>query len=228
MKNVVRLIGLLLLTVLVAGAATTTLTFEKSGKTIKGEVIAFAGDTVIFKDLDGNTVSIPVAYLTESDRTRLAVERAKEWKLAEVIYLLDSVPGYHKCAAYVKGEKRQGVYLIRSLPRAVESILIERKARADKLNALWKNVNSVREEDLAGSVTEKLYNVPPELQPTKKAFEEFVATTKSQRTVEMRCTGTTVKGVPVWECRERSASQTSKAELTPSQRRGKKGPRFAD
>ena len=87
MKTKLRVIGLLLVATTVAVAEMLTWTFQKSGKTMQGEVVGFAGDTVTMKLPDGKTISVPIAYLVESNRVDLAAERVKQWKEVEVVKL---------------------------------------------------------------------------------------------------------------------------------------------
>ena len=99
------MIGLLLAAAAVAAAETRTWTFEQSGKTMQAEVAGFSGEAVNLKRADGETVSVPIAYLTESDRDYLAAERTKQWKQIEVIKLDTAGSGgrYKKCTVRGSG-----------------------------------------------------------------------------------------------------------------------------
>ena len=68
-------IGLLLVATVVAAAETRTWTFEKSGKTVRGEVVGFDGNSVILKLPEGKTFSVVISYLIESDRDHLSAKR---------------------------------------------------------------------------------------------------------------------------------------------------------
>ena len=72
------MIGLLVAVATVAMAEMRTWTFEKSGKTIEGEVVGFSGEAVNLKRADGKTYSVPIAYLIASNRIDLVAERAKQ------------------------------------------------------------------------------------------------------------------------------------------------------
>ena len=137
-----RVIGLLVAATAVAVAEMRTWTFEASGKTVQGEVLGFAGTAVTLKDADGKTFSVPIAYLTESNRTYLAAERAKQWKEVEVFKLEGEESGgrYKRCT--VHGQAVNGQVLIQSLPSAVEAILSARNQRAAPIAALSQQINN--------------------------------------------------------------------------------------
>ena len=105
MNTGLRMIGLLVTATAVAVAEMRTWTFEESGKTVQGEVLGFAGTAVTLKGADGKTFSVPIAYLTESNRTYLAAERAKQWKEVEVFKLEGEESGgrYKKCTVHGQG-----------------------------------------------------------------------------------------------------------------------------
>jgi hypothetical protein len=87
MNGGIWIIGLLLTATAVAGAEMRTWTFSESGKTVQGEVLGFTGDAVTLKRVDAKTFSVPIAYLTETDRVFLVAARAQQWKEFEVLKL---------------------------------------------------------------------------------------------------------------------------------------------
>ena len=140
MNGGLRMIGLLLTATAVAGAEMRTWTFEESGKTVQGEVLGFTGDAVTLKRLDGKTFSVPVAYLTETDRVFLVAERAKQWKEVEVLKLEgeESSGRYKKCTAH--GQGVNGEVLVQRLPAAVEAVLNARNQQAAPILVLSNRI----------------------------------------------------------------------------------------
>jgi hypothetical protein len=226
MNGDLRMIGLLLAATAVAGAEMCTWTFAESGKTVQGEVLGFTGGAITLRRTDGKTFSVPIAYLTESDRVFLVAERAKQWKEVEVVKLdgEESSGRYRKCA--VHGQGVSGEILIERLPPAVEAILNARNQQAAPIAALTqriKNENQAVQEAKAGipvgnsgygpyrqavrveraqvNVANKdLKSAKANLAQLQKSYGEYVEKTKSQTTVKMRNTGIVYKALAVWEC----------------------------
>jgi hypothetical protein len=142
MKTALRVVGLLLAATAVAMAQMRTWTFEKSGKTMQGEVVGFAGDTVTIKRPDGQAFSVPIAYLTESNRVDLAAERVKQWKEVEVVKLegVTSAGRYRRCI--VQGKEVNGEILIQLLPASVEAILNSRNQQAAQIADLAERIEN--------------------------------------------------------------------------------------
>jgi hypothetical protein len=219
-------VGLLLAAVVVALAEMQTWTFQKSGKTIEGEVIDFAGDAVTMKLPDGKTFTVPIAYLTESNRVTLAAERSKQWKEVEVVRLEGAISAgrYKKCT--VKGEGVSGAALIQFLPSPVEAILVNRNQQAARIADLSYRIQNwdraVRRADAVtptgavgdpgyvdavmaqrGSVNlayENLEDAKAALTKFQAAYADYLDTTKAATIVKIRRTGLLYGGEPVWEC----------------------------
>jgi hypothetical protein len=226
MNTGLRVIGLLVTATAVAVAEMRTWTFEESGKTVQGEVLGFARTAVTLKGADGKTFSVPIAYLTASNRTYLAAERAKQWKEVEVFRLDGEESGgrYKKCT--VHGEGVNGQILIQSLPSAVEAILNARNQRAAPIAALSqqiKNENQAVQQAKASIPTgssgygpyrqavrveraevdmaaKGLKSARTNLANLQKSYDDYVEKTKSQTMVKMRNTGVLYKGLAMWEC----------------------------
>jgi hypothetical protein len=228
-----RIIGLLLVATTVAGAEMRTWTFEESGKTVQGEVAGFTGGAVTLKRADGKTVSVPIAYLTESDRAFLATERAKQWKEVEVVRLEgdELARRYKKCV--VRGQGVNGEILIERLPHAVEAVL---KARNQQAAPIVVVSNRIKLD--AQAVQQAKASVPPRASPygpygravrvervevklanqdlksakadlaqLQKAYAAYVEQTRNQTIVKMRNTGILYKNLAVWECFDVSKPQ---------------------
>ena len=69
------MIVLLLAATTVAVAEMRTWTFEKSGKTVQGEVAGFEANSVLLKVPEGKTFSVTISYLIKSDRDYLVAKR---------------------------------------------------------------------------------------------------------------------------------------------------------
>jgi hypothetical protein len=233
MKTELRVMGLILAATAVAAAEMRTWTFEGSGRTMEGEVAGFTGTAVTLKGVDGKTVSVPIAYLSRSDRTYLAREQAKQWKEVEVVKLqsVESAGRYKKCT--VHGASVSGEVYIELLPRSVEAILQERNRQAGPiadLSAQIESQNQVVQEAKAAAPTKGSRNrayrraaaaqrsqanveasnlnaLQANLAKLQKAYDDSVQKTKSQTVVRMRNTGIVYKKLPVWECFEPQKSQ---------------------
>jgi len=220
------MIGVLLTATAVAGAEMRTWTFEESGKTVQGEVLGFAGAAVTLRGADGKTFSVPIAYLTESNRAYLAAERAKQWKEVEVVKLEgeESAGRYKKCS--VHGQGVSGEILIQRLPSAVEAILNARNQQAAPIAALSqqiKNENQAVQQAKASIPTgtlgygpyrqavrveraqvdmaaKDLKSARTNLGNLQKSYDDYVEKTKRQTMVKMRNTGVLYKGLAIWEC----------------------------
>ena len=150
MKTELSAMGLLLLATAFAAAEMRTWTFEQSGKSIQAELITFAGEAVTLKGADGKTVSVPIAYLTESDRAYLAAERPKQWKQIEVVKLdaTESARRYKKCT--VRGTGVNGDIFIALLPPSVEAILNNRNQQALQITNLSNQIEEREPRGAAG------------------------------------------------------------------------------
>lgn len=213
------MIGLLLAAT--ALAEMRTWTFQQSGKTIQGEVLSFAGDTVTMKLPDGKTFSVPIAYLTESNRVTLAAERAKLWKEVEVVRLEDllSAGRYAKCT--VKGRELNGVIVIQFLPESVEAILINRNQQAAQIANLSAKVSAGERAIQQGRAVIPLGTRDPayegqrvqvnqvdidvitakgDLEDMKKAYADSLNKTRAATIVKIKRSGVLYGREPVWEC----------------------------
>jgi hypothetical protein len=226
MKAELRVLGLLLAVSAVAVAEMRTWTFEKSGKTIQGEVVGFSGDAVNLRLADGKTYSVPVAYLTASNRMDLAAERANQWKEVEVVRLqgATSAGRYKRCT--VQGKEVSGEILIDLLPPSVEAILNHRNQQAAQIADLAARVeNRDREVQREDAITPRaegpdadyvnaliaqraavnlaITNVAEaktNLAKLQAAYADELARTRAATTVKMRKTALVYEGLPVWEC----------------------------
>jgi hypothetical protein len=226
MKTELRMIGLLLAATSVAMAGMQTWTFEKSGTTMKAEVVGFAGNTVTMKRADGKTFSVPIAYLTESNRVELATQKEKQWKEVEIVKLegLKSAGRYKKCT--VRGMGVNGEVLIQLLPASVEAVLNNQNQQAAQIADLSDRIeNRDRAVQRADAVTPvyaggdasyvdavmaqrsqvnlaivDVKQAKEDLVNLQEALTEYIDKTKTARTVKMKNTGFVYRGVPVWEC----------------------------
>lgn len=221
MKTRLPVIGLLLAATVVAAAEMRTWTFEESGKTIQAEVVNFEGSSVTLRDADGKSYSVRISYLTESDRSYLAAERAKQWKQVEVVKLNGTEAGrYKKCG--VRGQGVGSEILVERLPQSVEIILNNRNRQAAPIADLTQQVadesRSVHDAKAAaghrgrrrGRVqraqikqeAQALTDDQANLAKLQKSYDDYVQKTEDQTRVKMRSTGLVYKGLAVWECRD--------------------------
>jgi hypothetical protein len=233
MRTKLYVMGLLLVATALALAEMRTWTFQQSGKSIEAEVVTIADDTVTMKLPDGNTVTVRLSYLTESNRIELAAERAKQWKEVEVVRLeeLLSVGRIARCT--VKGGEVNGVVLIQLLPESVQQILISRNQQAAKIASLSAQIeNSRRAISRADAVTptgvvgdptyvdavmaqrarvnlagEDLKDANANLDRLRAAYTDYLDTTKAATIVKIRKRGTLYGREPVWECPDPKKTQ---------------------
>ena len=226
MRIELRVTGFLLAATALAAAEMRTWTFQKSGKTIEGEVVGFAGKAVTLKGVDGKTVSVPISYLAGSDRAYLEAERGKQWKEVEVAKLDNarSTGSYWKCT--VHGEGVNGQVFVERLPRSVEVILQARLKQAAPITELSEQIEiqkrAIQEAKAAiptktprnsayrraaaeqrGQLnveTSNLHGLEANRDKLQKAYDDSVQKTRKQTFVRMRNTGVVYKGLPVWEC----------------------------
>jgi len=202
-----------------------TWTFEQSGKTIRGEVAGFTGDAVNLKRDDGKTVSVRIAYFTDSDRAYLTAERAKQWKEVEVVSLNGAGAGlYKRCS--VSGSDVKGEILIGHLPPAVEAILDNRNQQTLQISNLTAQIEDQKsalqaanaavpkhasgnwvhrraaaaERASADKASGDLETSRFNLAKLQKAYDDSVKKTKDQTMVKIRNTGVVYQRLPVWEC----------------------------
>ena len=219
---------LLLATTSIAFAEMRTWTFEKTGKTMEAEVVGFSGESAVMKQPGGKTYNVPIAYLSEKDRQYLTEQRAKQWKTVEIAKLEGSVSAgrYKKCTVNAAGF--EGPILIQLLPTSVEDILNKSNQQESDIadaNAYVNNrgtelrraeaqaadnnrstgttnyyVKAAAKVDLA----EAAENLPK----MQKSHADYLAQTKTARTVKIKNTGQVYEGLQVWECADpRKASQ---------------------
>ena len=226
MNGGLLLVGLLLTATAVAGAEMRTWTFQESGKTVQGEDLGFTGDAVTLKRVDGKTFSVPVAYLTETDRVFLVAARAHQWKEVEVLELHGAESGgrYKKCT--VHGQGVNGDILVERLPAAVEAILNARNQQAAPILVLSNRIKfdiqaaqqakasvpagaspygrygqAVRVERAeVKSANQDLKSAKTNLAQLQKSYDDYVEKTRSQTIVTMRNSGVLYKTLAVWEC----------------------------
>jgi hypothetical protein len=226
MKTGFRAIGLLLAAATVGAAEMRTWTFQASGTTMQGEVVGLGRDAVTLKRADGKTVSVPIAYLTESDRAYLATERAHQWKEVEILKLegAESSGRYRKCT--VRGTAVHGEIYVEFLPASAESVLnncSQQEAQiADLTRQIQGESQAVKDAKAAlppsgqGSryyrrtvaaeraqvnrASKGVQGDQASLAKLQKSYDDYVQKTKEQATVNMRNTGALYKGLPVWEC----------------------------
>ena len=143
MKTELSVIGLLLAATVVASAEMRTWTFEKSGSTMQAEVVIFSGGSVILKRPDGQQVTVPIAYLIETNRVYLADERTKQWKEVEVVKIEGALTasGAEKICT-VRGAEVNGKILIRLLPASVVTVLNNRDAAAAQIARVSEAIKS--------------------------------------------------------------------------------------
>jgi hypothetical protein len=226
MNGGIWIIGLLLTATAVAGAEMRTWTFSESGKTVQGEVLGFTGDAVNLKRVDGKTFSVPIAYLTETDRVFLVAARALQWKDVEVLKIEgeESAGRYKKCT--VHGQGVNGDILVQRLPAAVEAILNARNQQAAPILVLSNRIKfdtqaaqqakasvpagaspygrygqAVRVERAeVKSANQDMKSAKTNLAQLQKSYDDYVEKTRSQTIVKMRNTGVLYKTLAVWEC----------------------------
>jgi hypothetical protein len=226
MNTGLRMIVLLLAATTLARAGVRTWTFDASGKTTQGEVVGFTNNAVILKGTDGKTVSVPIAYFVESDRTYLAAERTRQWKQVEVLKLDAAATAgrYQKCA--VRGTEVRGDIYVEGLPASVQAVLNTRNEQAvpiAELSARIENEDRAMQEVKSGMPAKaprnrayrrayatqraqlkveaaELQQARAKLAELQKSYDQSVAKTKAQTMVKMRNTGVVYKGLPVWEC----------------------------
>ncbi len=225
MKTKLLVIPALLAATVAALAEMRTWTFEKSGKTIQGEVVGFTNNAVSLKDPAGKTFSIPILYLTESNRLYLTAERAKQEKEVEVVKLVGvaSAGRYKKCT--VHGESVSGEILIQFLPASVETILNTRNQQtaeiADYIDQLQRQLaaraaGGTAPTSAGGRYTQArpattqgadAYSTFPNSDdPTgnlvrlRTAHAAYIDKTRPATMVKLRNTGLVYEGLPVWEC----------------------------
>jgi hypothetical protein len=225
MKTRIPVVGLLLFSS-IAMAEMRTWTFEQSGNTVRAEVVGFKGDTVSLRRDDGQTVSVRISYLTESDRTYLTSERARQWNEVEIVSLdgVLSAGAYKKCT--VRGSDLKGEILITHLPAAVETILNSRnqqttqisnltaQVEADKSaldaakgtspqratgNRIIRQVNAAQRAPVTKASGE-LRLSQSRLAEARKSYQESMKKTKDQTTVRLRKTAGMYQRLPIWEC----------------------------
>jgi hypothetical protein len=175
---------------------------------------------------DGKTVSVPIVYLVESNRTDLAAERARQWKEVEVVELkgVMSAGRYKKCT--MQGKEVSGEVLIQLLPASVEAILNSRNQQAAQIADLSDRIENrgraVRRADAVTPVGAggdpasvdavmaqrnqvnlaivDLDDANANLVKLQAAYADYIDKTRTARTLKMKNTGFVYQGLPVWEC----------------------------
>ena len=226
MKTGFSMIGLLLLATAAVAGEMRNWTFGQSGKTVKAELVAFTGDSVTLKDTEGKTISVPIAYLNDSDRSYLAAERPKQWKKIEVVKLesAESAGRYKRCT--VRGSGLNGEVYLQRLPQAAEAILNNRNAQAAQIASLSNRIElknrAVKQAKAATPPTASVNRAyrravaaehaqinqeardvktsQANLSKLRKSYEDSISKTREQTTVKMRNTGQEYKGLAIWEC----------------------------
>jgi len=220
-------IWVLLTATAVCIAEMQTWTFEKNGKTIEGEVVGFTGESVNLRRPDGQTVSVPIAYLTASNRTELAAQRAAVWKDVEVRGLEGTVSAggrYKKCR--VTGKGVPGTILVEFFPSSVESILNkqaqeaagiarqaagieERQRGVERLEASLPKETAVDAPylDLLNSNYAELNrrrlllaDAKAKLAQLQAVHSQNLTNTVAARTIKVKNTGLVYDGLQVWRC----------------------------
>ncbi len=211
----------------VAAAEIRTWTFEKNGRTIDGEITGFAGEAVNLRRPDGQTVSVPIAYLTASNRTEVAAQRAALWKEIEVLKLEGPVSAggrYKKCQ--VIGHGIAGTILIELLPSSVEATLssheeeaatiadaaagIEgRKRQIERAEALLPEETGIKATYLIllnanyadlNRLRRELKDAEAKLARLQAAHAANITNTVAARTIKAKNTGLVYERCPVWRC----------------------------
>ncbi len=215
-----RVFILLLASTFMAAAEMRTWTFEKGGKTIEAELVGFAGDKATMKLPDGKAYTVPVAYLVGKDRAYLAEQKTKLWKDVEIVKLegATSAGRYKRCV--VRGGGVDETILIQLLPLSVEEILNKSNQQTAEISELsgWidnRDAELRRAEAQANDAnrstgTTNYYvkatakvdvaDARENLPKRQKAHLDYVAQTKTARTVKIKNTGLVYEGLPVWEC----------------------------
>ena len=219
MRTELGVAGVVLMAAMAAAGEMRTWTFEHSGKTMQGEAVGFAGDSVTLKRPDGKTVSVKTAYLSESDRNYVEKARAEEWKEVEITSLEGtiSVGRYRKCR--VQG-KVTGQILIQLLPPNVEATvrrLTEQVAQIEYLKS-WIDAKTtqlrhaeafVHDANLSDqntyyyikrTVWVSLDDAKEDLPKLQEAYAQSLIDTKAARTLKLKNTGFVYDGLAVWEC----------------------------
>jgi hypothetical protein len=221
---------LLLASALALAAATTNDTRTlvlKSGATIQGQVVGVGAESVtVIKSSDGKTYTVPLAYLSESNRVDLAREKAREWQSVEVIRLEGSASAgrYKRCL--VHGTNVSEVILIQSLPANVENILNTRNQQASDIAALSDRLeNREWAVQRADATTPTVATGDPDyvnwvmaqrarvnlaivdlnqakanLAKLQEGYAQYLDNSRADTIVPMKNTGLVYQGLQVWEC----------------------------
>jgi hypothetical protein len=209
-------------------AAAQTRTFVlKSGAQMEGEVVSVSADTVtIKKSSDGKIYSLPLAYLSDSNRLELAAERARQWQPVEVIRLEGSASAgrYKRCL--VHGTNMAEVILVQLLPPSVETILNNRNQQAAQIAELSNRIESrdwavqradaatptiaTGDSDYINYVMAQRARVNPaivdlnqaksNLSKMQQSYSDYLDSTRSDTILQMKNTGLVYQGLQVWEC----------------------------
>ncbi len=217
----------LLLWALIAAAAETRPFVLNSGVKMEGEIISVGTDSVkIKKSADGKIYTLPLAYLSESNRLDILAIRAQQWPLIEVLRLegTASAGRYKRCL--VHGTNVSDVILIQSLPPSVEAILNSRNQQAAQIAALSDRVENrewtVQRADATTPSTATgdpdyvnyimaqrarvnlaivdLNQAKSNLGKMQQAYSDYLDRTRADTILPMKNTGLVYQGLQVWEC----------------------------
>jgi hypothetical protein len=226
MKTKLSGAGLLLLAGLAALAETQTLVL-KSGAGVEGEILAIGTDAVtIRRASDGKVYSLPLAFLSDSNRLELAAARASQWQPIEVIRLEGSASAgrYKRCL--VRGTNVSDVILVQMLPPKAEEILKSRNQQAAQIARLSDRIESrdwvVQRADAATPATAigdpdyvnavmaqrarvnlaivDLNQAKTNLAKLQQSYADYLDQTRSDTIVQMKNSGLVYEGLQVWEC----------------------------
>lgn len=226
MKTKLSGAGVLLLAGLAALAQTRTLVL-KSGARVEGEIVAIGPDAATIKRAsDGKVYSLPLMYLSDSNRLELAAARAGQWQPIEVIRLEGSASAgrYRRCL--VRGTNVDEVILVQMLPENVEAILKNRNAQASQIAALSHRIESrdwavqradaitpttaTGDPDYVNAVLAQraqvnlaivdLNQAKTNLARLEQSYADYLDQTRADTIVQMKKAGLIYEGLPVWEC----------------------------
>jgi len=223
-----KLLGLvlLLLAALAVPAQTRSLVLQ-SGTNLEAQVLSIGLDSVtIRRAADGKVYSLPLAYLSASNRLELVAERAKQWQPIEVYQIEGSASAgrYQRCR--VRGTNVSETILVQLLPPSIEAILNNRNQQAAQIAVLADRVEqqdwNVQRADattphsvsgdsdyVAFVMAQRarvnlaivdLNQAKTNLFRLEQAYADYCDRTRAATIVQMKNTGLVYDGLQVWEC----------------------------
>ncbi len=226
MKTNGAIFAFLIILAEIAWAETRTFVL-KSGAVVQGEVVTIGNDAVtIKKATDGKVYTLPLSYLSESNRLELATEKARQWQLIEVIRLEGSASAgrYKRCL--VRGTNVSDVILVQMLPASVENILNSRNQQAAQIAEMSDRIENrdwavqradavtpttaTGDSDYVNTVMAQrarvnlaivdLNQAKSNLAKLQESYAQYLDSTRADTIVQMKNSGMVYQGLQVWEC----------------------------